>query len=202
MGIYLLGLELVEKHLQGFWKKAILIIASVIIACVIGNVEGVDRTLSLSRTIAFLPYVLMGKYLPMDESVKNYKVWGILAGISSVIWILYLAPNIPIAFWYQADSYAACGVENGMLLRLISYVAGIGLGLCILVLIPQKKTYISKIGINTLWIYILHAPLVLVLREMVLWKEAYKYMVFFMAASIVIFIYKGFQWHAKLYRIE
>lgn len=194
-------LETVEKYFSSPWLKAICIITSIVLACIAGNIEEIDRTYSLSRTIVFLPYVLMGKYYPTDANIKKYRIWGILAGGLAVGLLIKFAPWMPVSFLYQADSYQARGVENGELLRLLTYVIGIGMGLCILAFVPRKRLAISRIGVNTLWIYIFHAPFVLYLRKVLIWKEEFQYMALFIAIIVVILLYKTFQQNERLYRI-
>lgn len=194
-------LEVLEKYLPAPWIKVILIIISIMAACGAGNVEEIDRTYSLSRTIVFLPYVLMGKYFPTDMQVKKYRIWGVLTGTIAIGLFIKLAPMMPVSFLYQADSYMARGVENGEILRLLTYVIGGGMGFCILVFMPQKRLAVSRMGANTLWIYILHAPLVLYLREVEFWAKEFEYVALFIAITIVLLLYKSFQWGERLYRI-
>ena len=196
-----LMLEVMEKYLPSPWIKVILVFISIIVACGAGNVEEIDRTYSLSRTIVFLPYVLIGKYFPIDMEIKKYRAWGVLAGVIATNLLINLAPIMPVSFLYQADSYMARGVENGELLRLLTYVIGVGLGFCILVFIPQKRLRVSRIGANTLWIYILHAPFVLYLREIEFWAQEFEYVALFIAITIVFLLYKIFEWRERLYRI-
>lgn len=196
-----LVLELFEKNLQGILKKIILLIVSIGIACAVGNVDEIDRTFSLSRTIVFLPYVLMGKYFPLETEIKKFRMAGIFAGGISIALTIGLANRIPISFLYQADSYKVSGVENGNMLRLMCFFVGAGLGMFILMFIPQKRLPISKVGTNTLWIYILHAPLVLLFQRVKFWENGFIYVALLMAVNIVLLLYKGFQWREKLYRI-
>lgn len=195
------GLEILEKYLQENWKKGILIAASIGLACAAGNIEDIDRTFSLSRTIVFLPYVLIGKYFPLDFQIKKYKAVGILAGALSIGLAISLKNEVPVSFLYQADSYMARSVEHGELLRLLCYAIGIGMGVLILAFIPQKRLAVSRMGVNTLWIYILHAPVVLLLRNVEFWEKEFAYVALAVAVAIVLLIYKGFQWRQRLYRI-
>ena len=196
-----LAVEVMEECLQGAWIKVILVMISIVFACMMGYVKEIDRTFSLSRTIVFLPYVLMGKYFPQETELKRYRIWGIMAGVSAIGLIIALNNSIPVSFLYQADSYMARGVEQGWLLRLLSYIIGVGMGFFLLVLIPQKRLPVSKIGGSTLWIYILHAPLVLLLQRVRFWENEFEYVAMFVAVILVLLLYKGFQWRGKLYRI-
>lgn len=196
-----LGVEALEKYLRGYERKVILIIVAMGIACMAGNVERIGREFSLSRTIVFLPYVLMGKYFPENIEIKKFRIWGILAGMISFGLLIMLAPVMPVSFLYQADFYGALGVENGLILRLLSYGIGVGMGFFILIFVPRKRLAVSKMGVNTLWIYILHAPFVLILRKLEFWKMEFPYVAFPMALIVVFMLYKGAQWREKIYRI-
>lgn len=196
-----LGLEYAQKYLQEWWKKAILILACIGLACAAGMVRDIDRTLSLSRLLVFLPYVLMGRYFP--AGYKPHRLAGAMAGALSTGLVIIFAKCISVTFLYQADSYAARGmeVEMGIALRLLSYVIAIGLGWFLMAIIPQRRLSISKIGVNTLWIYILHGPVVLRLREMSFWANEFAYVAGIVAIIIVWAIYKCFQWKCRVYKI-
>lgn len=194
-------LEYVEAYFYGTIWKVFLIIVCIGVACIIGNVESVNRIFSLSRTIVFFPYVLMGKYFPINIDLKKYKIASILIGNISFALLIYLKPMIPVQFFYHADSYQTIGVEHGTMIRFLSYLIAVGLGFFAFVWIPKKRLWISKIGTDTFWIYLFHAPMVLVLREVVFWENEFLYIASWIAVVIILFLYKGFQWGEKLYRI-
>ena len=60
------GICYLVTRVKKTWVKAGVLLLSVIIACLCGYVDGIGRVLSLSRTLYFLPFVLLGCFLPKE----------------------------------------------------------------------------------------------------------------------------------------
>lgn len=183
--------------------KAMLLILTVCLACIAGEWNDIGRWGSLSRTICFFPYFLAGMFCPTgaDWKRRGFKVAG-HAGLA-VYLLLYLGigQNIPTELFYQADDYGTLGIEQGAVLRLGCMLMAVVLGLGILVLVPKKRFSFSKLGTDTLKIYLLHAPIVKLLQQMG-WKVHIWIAVSpFLAVYMILLIYKLFQWKKPLYSL-
>lgn len=181
--------------------KAALLTVSVLIALTVGKCPDVGRWLSLSRTFCFLPFFLAGVFCPENMDWKSVRVKTVgLAGLGTWL-LLYLAwgKKIPTALLYQADSYDTLGIRQGMLLRMICILLAVSMGLFLLALVPDRRLPFSKVGADTFWIYLLHAPFVKLFELIDLPWHVQIIVTPFLAVCIILFLYKLFQWRHQLY---
>ncbi len=150
-----IGIKYFEKIKGIFW-------ISILIGLYCGCISEADRFLSVSRTISFLPYFILG-YQFTPEKVKKHRDIGkyiILASLLFVI-LITIVMNVdgfmPVKMYEFIQSYKSTGVSDtrGVLLRgIIYFVAFVYIGIFIN-LIPNTKNILSIIGARTLPIYIL-----------------------------------------------
>lgn len=188
-------------HLPSF--KLLLPGVSLLIALTCGTLP-FGRWMSLSRTFCFFSYVLMGAFLPerlrRPPSLRQ-RLFMILAGLNlGLIPICWLLQNGPTAFLYRADSFSALGLsrEQGLLLRLLCLCAAISLGLILFSLTPDRVFPCTKIGGDTMQIYLLHVCFLPVLSLM---PPANLPAYFLCAFVIVCLLWAGFRWVRGCYRI-
>lgn len=183
--------------------KIVLLNLAVILACTAGEWSAVGRWLSLSRTICFLPYFLAGMFCPAGMNWKNIRVR--IAGLIglAVYLLLYFGPGraVPTELFYQADSYSTLMLEQGVLLRLICMLLAAALGLTILTLVPDRRYVFSKLGTDTLGIYLLHGPMIKILEQMWIPMHVWIALSPFLAMYMIYFLYKLFQWQRPLYSL-
>ncbi len=179
---------------NGKGKITILILA-ILIALLAGYVSWIGRRLSLSRTIVFFPFFWLGVITHSKMEWNKYRKWGIasffLAGI-----ILFLYGNqIPVRFLYHADPYGK--LEHGFTLRLLCFTVSTLLGFFCLTVIPQRRFPFTRVGADTMPVYLIHAPIVCWLREFSLpWPACVAG-----SAILLYLIYKILQWNSPLYGI-
>ena len=208
---YLLSLSLwslfvwiLEKwgHLSSkplYFKVGIILLA-VGIGCGAGCLPWINRNISLSRTLVFFPYMLAGHICPKGFfKGKHILGVGALLGFSGLY--LLFNPHIPTSFFYQAESYGALGQAFGVHLRLICYLMGGFLGVGLLALTPERLFSFSKIGTDTLGIYLCHVPLIKILSLLPLPPFAMVLIGPFSSIWIIYLLGKIFQWRGQLYAI-
>lgn len=174
--------------------RFLLLVCSIIIGCLAGLFPYIGREFSLSRTLVFLPYFWAGVILTPSYDWKKLRILGIAAFVIALAIMLHIGDEIPVVFLYQATSYEN---ENGVVLRLICYLLGGLLGLFLLTISPTIRLPFSKMGTNTMLTYLLHAPIVLFLRE---WDIPWQFNIMITFA----FIYTTYiltRWYKKLYGI-
>lgn len=176
------------------------ILLAVGIGCGAGCLPWVNRNISLSRTLVFLPYLLAGYLCPRDI-FRGRRVLGIVSLLSFGGLYFCLSPYIPTDFFYQADPYGILGDIPGIRLRLACYLMGGLFGIGLLALIPERRFALSHIGTDTLWIYLCHAPLVTLLRllplsplEMILAGPL-------VSLWIICLLCRLFRWRGQLYAV-
>ena len=181
-----------------------LIALAILGSCLVGECSAIGRWMSLSRTICFLPYFLAGIFCPREIPWER---WGSrmlgLAGLMcfSVIYLNW-GCSMPVELFYQADSYQAVGVpETGAFLRLLYLCMGFALGAFLQAFTPRRRFPFSKVGADTLWIYLLHAPLVKLFGYLGIAEQVGPLVSLFVAVFVILLLYKLFQWRHPLYAL-
>lgn len=186
---------------SGAVKLGVLIFL-VAFACMAGDMPFIGRFLSLSRTIVFLPYFFAGLFCPADVSWRKYR--GV--GMAALVWfgLLYhtLGRYIPTDFFYQADAYGSELLFHGGFCRLLCYGMACGLGLFLLSFTTWRRVWFSKIGANTLAVYLLHAPIVRMFDRVEMPTGLFVCSAPFLAFYIIFFLHKAFQWTGQMYVIR
>ncbi len=177
-------------------KGSILIlICSVTLGCLAGLIPHIGRTLSLSRTLVFFPYFWVGLICKPSFNWRKIRAMGITAFAAAFAIILHIGSKIPVTFLYQATPYES--LKNGPFLRLICYLVGGLLILFLLTISPTRRLPFSKMGTNTMLVYLLHAPIVLCLRK---WEIPWQFYIIITIAFLYI-TYMLTRWHNQLYGI-
>lgn len=143
------------------------------ISFILGLLIGLDKTgeniLSLSRTIVFLPFFLLGYYTKEEDldKISNFN-----KSISILIFIVFMILALCIAkyevvdykFLYNSHAYYTNNltIKQGLLFRSILYVCSIVLSISVISLVPSTQVFYSKYGKNTMNIYVFHVYLVVV----------------------------------------
>lgn len=196
--------RLVERLPQiAHWSvKGLMMLVAVAAACLAGCVPEINRMYSASRSIVFFPYVLAGLFCPSDIKWSRYRLAGLAAGTIAVgIYRLY-GMKIPYSFLYQAASYGKLGAEAGTDMRLICYLIGCCLGMVLLTWIPQRRLPFSKVGADTMEIYICHAVVVKMIWQIHISADTMLYIAPAVAVMIIWILFKIFQWNGHIFAIR
>lgn len=160
---YLLSLFFWRFLLKYISKIKYGILISFIVALIIGGINNVGAYISLSRTITFLPFFLIG-YYTKEEHLRKLKSYPMifsilgLVGCYAIAVILAKYKLIDYKFLYLALPYKSFKMtfSIGILYRLATYIMMLLSSVFIIRLIPSKKLNITKFGQNTLIIYLGH----------------------------------------------
>ncbi len=183
------------------WVRWGVVLLAVGVGCAAGCLPWVGREWSLSRTLAFFPYLLAGRFCPKNIFCGKYFAgFAALAGFG--VTYLLCGPYIPTSFFYQAESYEALGPAWGIGLRLICYWMGGLLGIGVLALTPNRRLIFSPLGANTLGIYLCHAPLAGLFRLLPLSPVEMLWAGPFASLWIVCLLWQAFRWRGPLYAIR
>lgn len=169
-----------------FWRLIVLYIPDnylrknapfiILSACVFINLFGgfipVGKTLSLQRTMTYLPFFFMG-YYAKNIDVKKYvsKIPSLLAvGVllsALLIYVHYI--NLDYSFilygWSSYWSIVGFSPFELFIARCLFLFVAIIIGLMVMCLTPTKVTFFSKWGRITLFIYAYHLIAVSILRH-------------------------------------
>lgn len=139
----------------------VVISVNIIIALGLGYSK-VDELLAISRIVMFSPFFMLGYYFKKNNlNVKNIiksKVLAILI-LTIVFIVLFLNSNkINLGWVWCNSSYSKLNVSGlfAVVKRLLIYIVQFITTFSILNLIPSRKNILTKIGENTMPIYIVH----------------------------------------------
>lgn len=162
---YILALFIWKILLPDLLKLKYLFAISIFTGLTCGLFTEFNNYLSLSRIIAFTPFFIGGYYMSQDR-LKSYKkkskflsLFIIFAAIA--ISILFVKLNVPDKIFWADRPYALLKINmvTGIVCRLIIYIISFAFIFVFANLMTDKKTFLCKIGTNTLSVYLLHTYL-------------------------------------------
>lgn len=164
---FLLTLLIIRLLLPELLRIRGLLPLSIVVALLAGGDHYFGRTLSLSRTVCFFPFYLLGYYCT-EEHMKRIRCLPVPAvllcggtGAFLALWITdTLHPDSSASHPFQlVNSYETQGLEplEGMAFRLSIYLIAPLLGVMLLRLVPAGKSVLTRIGRGSMTVYLLHA---------------------------------------------
>lgn len=166
---YLLALILwhIFIYLTQHMNPKYVMLGAIIMAAVLDYQEEIGKFLSLSRTINFLPFFLLGFYMSKEEFYKiadNKKLKKILPVLFFVFMgLVFLFPKAFRkgfgVFIYGVSSYeklSGLAYGFGPFICLAWMIIASLLMFAIFLMTSKKKTFLSNIGKNTISVYVLH----------------------------------------------
>lgn len=136
---------------------------------VAGGVDEIDYSFSLSRTIYFFPFFVLGHELSGRRIGDLDYFWLPIVTLLAGVIAMTLIPDAYSVRWtYGSVGYHAQGegIISGAIIRLGHYVAALVLGFSVISLIPGRESFLTVIGANTMMIFVGHGFVVLALREL------------------------------------
>lgn len=194
---YLFSLLLWKVLAPFFYQLKYPIFFSFLIGLLSG-MNGYGYNLSFSRTFVFFPFFLMG-FLNYKNSFSNIeidrhaKTLFLSTLLFALLAIFYFKDFNTINRWwlYGSASYSQLNVDvlHGIAYRSMHYFLAFVLGTSLLFLTSKKKLFVSKIGANTLTIYILHAFLVKYLQSTTFYQHVREEHVFLLILLSVLLVH-------------
>jgi len=140
---------------------------SIIVTLLMGILAGYDNNvsyfLSLSRTIYFFPFFLMGYKFNKDwffnlMPIKTSRIISIFGLIGISIWVYCLRDNLDLRLLYGSYSYATMNLTiwYAGVYRLLLYAITITISIFLLYIVPSGRTLFTIFGSRTLSVYLLH----------------------------------------------
>lgn len=154
------------------------LVVTLVVALAAGLTTTIGTPFSASRTLALLPFFLLGWqlrqagvgeaawFLAPSPRLRAIAALAFVAGIGAVLLLMQL-PDFTdqLLFWRRGYEAMGLGAVEGLLLRSVCLVIGAVLTLAVLLLVPRSGSRLSVLGRNTLPVYLLHAPIVDVMRQ-------------------------------------
>lgn len=163
---YLISMFIWRLFLKDLVKIRFIVPISILIGLGAGMFSEFSALLSLSRSLVFLPFFLVGYFISEERLVKLKKPSRFFAFLM-FLFTLFLAfkladTNIfPIEFLYGSGSFASSTVPIwlGLTCRFLLYLIGFYFIFVLVNTMTSAPTFFSKIGGNTFPVYILHTYL-------------------------------------------
>ena len=141
--------------------------AAVVMAAVLDYQEEIGKFLSLSRTINFLPFFLLGFYMSKEQfqRITSHKTINrLLPWTLVILFVCCMTKGETVRKYFGIYMYGVSSYEKlpdslysiGPLLALLWLFLAAILMFAVFVLCPRKQTIFSYVGKNTLGIYVLH----------------------------------------------
>lgn len=158
--------------------------AALVLGVLIGFDRSVNRYLSLSRTVVFFPFYLLGcfahSYKVSLSRVRarfnaaihsRFPALGPDAGEKRVLPALITAlfvcgmlaltvlwPRLTASRFYGADSYGSGRLQP--LFRICQYALAAAISLFLMLFVPRTRTFLSQVGENSIAVFLLHGLLI------------------------------------------
>ncbi|MFT8322624.1 MAG: acyltransferase family protein [Bacillus sp. (in: firmicutes)] len=162
-----------------FWNMLLLLFAkikpfyglslSLVLGLAIGFLDWTTSYLSLTRTFVFFPLFLIGFYIKKEHFEwtrgKGAKLFAIATFIIVFIGFYYL-PSINYQWLFGSKSYSTLGEDplQAIFIRLFFYLLSCLMIYCFFACVPKKQYFFTKLGNNTLYVYLLHGFVVRIFR--------------------------------------
>ncbi|MDR0911161.1 MAG: acyltransferase family protein, partial [Methanobrevibacter sp.] len=174
---YLLALFIMRLFLPIFVKIKHIWWIIFIIAILISLIDIPKGFLALHRTLYYLPIFMLGYYfrnsdiylntvnskfksliLKFKNIINNNKIIILIIFILFIILMIFVFNNYSESFFTFNQSYKSLKISStlGILMKLVSIIFSIIGVLIIVSLMTNKKTFLTKLGANSLAIYVLH----------------------------------------------
>lgn len=164
---FLLTLLIIRVLMPELLRVRWLLPISLAVALLVGGDPYIGRDLSLSRTICFLPFYLLGYYCTPEQMQRIRKIplpiaWcGAGVGAFLALWMTDVLPTKKGSShpFQLVNSYARQGLTPwaGMEFRLAMYLAAPLLGILLLRIVCSKHGLLTSIGKGSMTVYMLHA---------------------------------------------
>jgi fucose 4-O-acetylase-like acetyltransferase len=153
------------------------LIASIVVALGAGLISSIGTEFSASRTLALLPFFVLGWTLRrrglgnatwFSAPSIRVRLAAAAVGTGAVLGVIELS-NTPafttqLVFWRRSYAGESYDDLTGIGMRALMLLIGAAITMAVLVLIPRRHGWWSRFGANTMAVYILHTPVIEVLR--------------------------------------
>ncbi|MGL5675280.1 MAG: acyltransferase family protein [Cellulosilyticaceae bacterium] len=167
---YLLSMFFWKIFLKDLIRIRYIVPLSFLVGIGVGIFSEFNTMLSLSRTLVFLPFFLVGYFTSEEQLFKLkrphpiFSLMIISIAIASAV-LLSISQIIPVEFLYGSQSFVSYTVPIGigLIARCLLYLIGFSFVFALANTIPNTPSLLTRMGQHTFSIYVLHIYLLVVL---------------------------------------
>ncbi|MES9686273.1 acyltransferase family protein, partial [Bacillus sp. JJ353] len=143
--------------------------ASLAIAVLVGYIDAISDTLSLSRTFVFFPVFLAGFYLKKEhfKKLKGWKGKQAALAVLAATFVFYFFVDFDYSWLFGSKPYSEFG-DVGMksaLNRVALLVLTFGSTFGFMALVPERRYFFTLWGTRTFYVYLLHGFIIKSFRK-------------------------------------
>lgn len=195
---FLMSMILWKLLLSIFGHHPLSILAAIFMSLIGGLIGEINEWLSLSRTLFFFPFFLLGYYMKREWffKLKHPTCVSVVAFLVPVsVLFIYSYGDVRWREWfygripYEDIHYTI--IDSAIASRLLIYGCMLICTLLFFVLVPNEKRIYTAIGEKTLGIYLLHLIFIRAFKEseFAIWiEEGGHYSYLFLVALIIVLI--------------
>jgi fucose 4-O-acetylase-like acetyltransferase len=135
---------------------------SVIVSLLAGTSTALGHPLALDRAAGLLPFFVLGflcgrrglSKLPSGTAVRT----GALVGLVGTAWVAYRIQAVDVRWFYWNTTYRTLGASlvEGLTARVGLMVLALTTTVCMMVLLPRRRTLFTRCGEHSMFPYLLH----------------------------------------------
>lgn len=129
-----------------------------------GYLPFIGPEFSLSRTMVFFPFFLIGYWLSKEQLFNSQTVnkKAVACGILVTVFVVsYVTPTIPADWLFGSQSYQTLEASlYGGLFRAALYGIAALMVFSVLILVPRQRFSFTSLGQNTMYVYLLHGVII------------------------------------------
>lgn len=143
--------------------KPILVMMLSFIFSVLVGFSSIGNILAFHGTFLFFPFFMIGFYIRKYDCIESIRSQSkLISGF--ILFALLIVCYLWIPPFYAGSRYADATMWQDCGMRIIQLLIATIVCFCFLIITPEKIGRITEIGQNTLIIYLLHPPIVKILK--------------------------------------
>lgn len=202
---YLLALFVWKFFLKDLIKIQYILPMSFLFGILSGFSKEFSSYLALGRIINLLPFFLLGYFTTQKGVEKLRKIpkavsFMILIGTAAISWYVVYKDIFKVEVLYLRKAYPEDADITHMLYRCLVYLLALLMIGALINLVGSKQSFLSRIGNNTITIYILHLFTIPLLEKYEIFqKQPYLYLAYSILMTALITYVYSCAWVIKSY---
>ncbi len=142
------------------------LLTAALVAVVAGVLPQVGMWMSLSRTLVFLPFFILGSVLARSGRSTTFvhPVIAVTVMLTGAFIALFVASDLDVRWLYGSQSYSRLftGPAAGITFRAILLLWAAAMTLAFLSLVPGRSSFLTRIGARSAYPYLLHGLVIMI----------------------------------------